>query len=117
MSRVHVVRLSAIPAAFLPDASTTAFNVTSDERLKQDLQAFDAGVIIDATNVYDFQWKATGTRAHGVIAQQAIEVYPEAVTHMEDADLWSVDYSKYVPLLLQELKALRARVAALEGAP
>jgi hypothetical protein len=25
-----------------------------------------------------------------------------------------VDYSKYVPVLLQEIKALRARVAALE---
>ena len=50
-----------------------------------------------------------------MIAQQAIEVYPAAVTHTEQNDWWGVDYSKYVPVLLQELKALRARVAALEG--
>ena len=50
-----------------------------------------------------------------MIAQQAIEVYPTAVTHTEKNDWWGVDYSKYVPVLLQELKALRARVATLEG--
>jgi hypothetical protein len=30
-------------------------------------------------------------------------------------DWWGVDYSKYVPVLLQELKALRTRVRDLEG--
>jgi hypothetical protein len=53
-----------------------------------------------------------------VIAQQAVEVYPLAVTHSQqdgqEDDFWGVDYSKYVPVLLQELKALRARVAQLE---
>jgi len=56
-----------------------------------------------------------------MIAQQAIEVYPTAVYHAEKDEKnardewWGVDYSKYVPVLLQELKALRARVAQLEG--
>ena len=35
---------------------------------------------------------------------------------MKEQDWWGIDYSKYVPVLLQELKALRARVAQLEGA-
>ena len=42
------------------------------------------------------------------------DIYPTAVTQTGD-DYWGIDYSKYVPVLLQELKALRARVAALEG--
>jgi hypothetical protein len=70
--------------------------------------------MIDALEVYDFAWKSTGNRAHGVVAQELIEVFPEAVTHAEDLDLWGVDYSKFVPLLLQEIKALRKRVAGLE---
>ena len=37
------------------------------------------------------------------------------MTHTEADDWWGIDYSRYVPVLLQELKALRARVAALEG--
>ena len=96
-------------------ATATAYNTVSDERLKEDLKSFDAGNIIDDTNVYSFAWKNTGERSYGVIAQQAIEVYPEAVTHTEANDWWGIDYGKYVPVLLQELKALRARVAALEG--
>lgn len=96
--------------------SSTAYNTSSDGRLKEDLQAlFDAGAIIDATTVYDFAWKATGERAHGVIAQEAVEVYPQAVMHDEATDWWGTDYSKFVPLLLAELQSLRARVAVLEA--
>jgi Chaperone of endosialidase len=96
-------------------STTTGYNTSSDARLKKDLQPFDAGPILDATNVYDFEWiSAPGERAHGVIAQEALEVFPEAVTHDDWSDTYGVDYSKFVPLLLQEIKALRARVAALE---
>jgi Chaperone of endosialidase/Collagen triple helix repeat (20 copies) len=90
------------------------YNQTSDIRLKKDMKPFDAGIIIDALKVYDFAWRKTGERAFGVVAQEAVEVFPQAVTHDEAADWWGIDYSKYVPVLLQELKALRARVAQLE---
>ena len=93
----------------------TTYATSSDGRLKEDLQTFDAGRIIDDTEVYDFRWKEVGERSYGVIAQQAVEVYPMAVTHDEKEDWWGIDYSKYVPILLQELKALRVRVAELEG--
>jgi len=93
----------------------TTYNTSSSAELKEDLQSFDAGNIIDDTEVYDFKWKDTSERAYGIIAQQAVEVYPQAITHNEKDDWWGVDYSKYVPVILQELKALRARVAELEG--
>jgi len=109
------------------NGTATAYNTSSDAALKEDLKSFDAGNIIDRTEVYDFAWKSTKERAYGVIAQQANEVYPQAVTHSKAVDAdeknnipkrdewWGIDYSKYVPVLLQELKALRARVAQLEG--
>jgi hypothetical protein len=97
-------------------ATTAAYNTSSSSELKEDFKSFNAGSIIDNTEVYDFKWKATGERACGVIAQQAVQVYPQAVTHVTSPDdWWGIDYSKYVPVLLAELKALRARVAALEG--
>jgi hypothetical protein len=101
-------------------STATSFNTSSSAELKEDLKTFDAGNIIDETNVYDFKWRSTGERSYGVIAQQAVDVYPTAVTHTinpenKDDEFWGVDYSKYVPVLLQELKALRARVRDLEG--
>lgn len=95
--------------------TTTAYNTSSDLRLKEDLKSFDAGNIIDETEVYDFQWKETESRAFGVIAQEAVKVYPLAVSYDDTEDRWYVDYSKYVPVILQELKALRKRVMDLEG--
>lgn len=96
-------------------AAGVVYNTSSDGRLKEDLQSFDAGNIIDDTEVYDFLWKEAGERSYGIVAQQAVKVYPQAITYSEKEDWWGVDYSKYVPVILQELKALRARVAELEG--
>jgi len=106
-------------------ASSASYNTSSDAALKEDLKSFDAGNIIDNTKVYDFAWKSTKERSYGVIAQQAYDVYPQAVTHTDKVDKseagpardewWGIDYSKYVPVLLQELKALRERVRVLEG--
>jgi Chaperone of endosialidase len=95
-------------------ATTTTYATTSDGRLKHDLQTFDAGTILDALQIYNFAWKANGERAYGIVAQEALEVFPDAVTHDTTTDAWGADYSKFVPLLLQEIKALRARVAKLE---
>jgi hypothetical protein len=97
------------------EATATHYNTSSDVRLKEDLKSFDAGRIIDDTEVYNFKWKSSDERSYGVSAQQANEVFPQAVTYDETLDWYGIDYSKYVPILLQELKALRARVAELEG--
>lgn len=109
------------------NASATAFNTSSDERLKKNPRAFDAREILDALDVWLFDWKTGGT-GYGVLAQQAYKVFPDAVTVGEgepgDGNFspWSVDYSKFVPLLMADNKALRtlvddlvARVAALEA--
>jgi hypothetical protein len=111
---------NAAVGSIITSSTVTSFNTSSSAELKEDLKSFDAGNIIDATNVYDFKWKSSSERGYGVIAQQAVDVYPTAVAHTINPEtkdeFWGVDYSRYVPVLLQELKALRARVAQLEGA-
>jgi Chaperone of endosialidase len=97
-------------------ATTTTYATSSDDRLKDGFEEFDAGRIVDDTAVYSFRWKTTGERSYGVSAQEANEVYPAAVTYDKTQDWYGIDYSKYVPILLNELKALRARVAELEVA-
>jgi Chaperone of endosialidase len=96
------------------DGASTTYNTSSSAELKTDLKDFDPGPILDALKVYDFAWVDTGKRAYGVIAQEAIEVYPHAVTHTA-AGWWGVDYALYMPLVLQELKMLRERVRQLEA--
>ena len=49
-----------------------------------------------------------------MLAQEAAEVYPTP-SRRHHQRLVGVDYSKYVPLLIAELQALRKRVAELEA--
>ena len=98
--------------------STTSYNTTSDERLKQNIEdADDAGAIVDAIQVRKFDWIEGGEhQRYGMVAQELNTVAPEAVSVPDDAEeMQSVDYSKLVPMLVKEIQSLRARVAQLEG--
>jgi hypothetical protein len=102
--------------------SATAYNTSSDRRLKENIAASDnAGALIDAIEVVKHDWKVGGHVRYGVIAQDLHDVVPEAVTvgDPEDAETlknpWGVDYSKLVPMLVKEIQSLRARVAQLEA--
>jgi hypothetical protein len=98
-------------------ASATAYNTSSDQRLKENIaDADDAGSKIDAIQVRKYDWKADGSHQdYGMIAQELLEVAPEAVSVPEDSEeMMGVDYSKLVPMLIKEIQSLRNRVAQLE---
>ena len=98
-------------------ASATAYNTSSDQRLKENIaDADDAGSKVDAIQVRKFDWKADSSHQdYGMIAQELIEVAPEAVSSPENPDeMMGVDYSKLVPMLVKEIQQLRQRVAQLE---
>jgi hypothetical protein len=98
--------------------TTTSYNTSSDARLKENIApADDAAALIDAIQVRKFDWKADGShQRHGMVAQELLEVAPEAVSVPADEDqLMVIDYSKLVPMLIKEVQSLRARVAQLEG--
>jgi len=98
--------------------SSTSYNTSSDQRLKKNIaDAVDAGSVIDAIQVRQFDWKINDEhQRYGMIAQELDEVFPEAVAHgPTETDMLAVDYSKLVPMLVKEIQSLRARVAQLEG--
>ena len=98
--------------------SATAYNTSSDQRLKENIaDADDAGSKIDTIQVRKFDWKADGSHQdYGMVAQELLEVAPEAVSAPEDSEeMMGVDYSKLVPMMLKEIQSLRARVAQLES--
>jgi hypothetical protein len=99
------------------NASVTAFNTSSDLRLKDNIvDAPSASDDIDAIQVRSFDWKVDGSQQkYGMVAQELQSVAPEAVSAPEDPDeMMGVDYSKLVPMLVKEIQSLRARVAQLE---
>jgi hypothetical protein len=97
------------------------YSTASDARLKENIaDAPAAGSLVDAVQVRSFDWKESGIhQEYGFVAQELLEVYPHAVSQPSSDDEerpLAVDYSQLVPLLVKEVQALRARVAALEGA-
>ena len=97
--------------------TTTSYNTSSDQRLKENIaDADDAGSKIDAIQVRKYDWKADGSHQdYGMIAQELLEVAPEAVSVPEDSEeMMGVDYSKLVPMLVKEIQSLRNRVEQLE---
>lgn len=107
-------------------ANATSFNTSSDERLKFEVEdADDSGEIVDSIRVRQFNWKADGSHQdYGFVAQELYKVFPYAVTDGGDDEeaMWSVDYSKLIPLLFKEIqqrrkreKLMDERIKALEG--
>ena len=98
--------------------SATFYQTSSDARLKENIaDAEDAGDLIDAIQVRQFDWIADGEhQRYGMVAQELNTVAPEAVSEGEtEEDMMAVDYSKLVPMLVKEIQSLRARVAQLES--
>ena len=98
-------------------ASATSYNTSSDERLKENITDAPTGNV-DDIKVRSFNWKVDGShQEYGMVAQELEAVAPYAVTKGEtEDDMWSVDYSKLVPMLIKEIQDLKAEVAALKGA-
>jgi len=118
------------------DISTTAtaYNTSSDRRLKENIETSDpSGSLIDSIEIVKHDWISSDNHVrYGVVAQDLFEVLPEAVSQgtggdLVDGDLvddessqpikqvWGVDYSKLVPLLVKEVQDLRIRVTELEA--
>jgi hypothetical protein len=109
-------------------AGQVRYNVTSDRRLKSDIQDSGSALsILNQIKVRSYTWAETGYGVeYGFIAQELNEAAPDAVKVGDDGDevvdTWAVDNAKLVPLLtkalqeaLQKIDAMEARLSALEG--
>jgi len=96
--------------------SATAYNTSSDRSKKENFRSFDGLAMVEATMTYLHDWKGLPDEpsSYGVIADEALDVLPRAVSGSPGN--MQVDYSKYVPILLNACKTLAARVDALEAA-
>jgi len=88
---------------------------SSDERLKENIYPIDNAFdrVNNIEGVY-FNWKDKSERNVGVLAQQVEKVLPEVVSQDGNGYL-NVDYGGIVPLLLEAIKELEARITYLEN--
>jgi Chaperone of endosialidase len=120
-SFVNFVNASAVSQGSISavNASTVAYNTTSDQRLKEDLGVADDLTALRAVVVHDFVWSAHGGHDRGVFAQEAHPVFPRAVCKGSDGDdlskPWMTDYSKFVPDLIVGWQEHDRRLARLES--
>ena len=94
----------------------------SDVRWKEDVRPFeDHWRVLGGIQGVRFRWGGVGAAAGrtgsdvGVIAQDVLSVLPEAVIEGVDGLPHRVSYEKLVPVLVEAVKELGARVAALEA--
>ena len=129
---------SAVGSISVAANGTTAFNTSSDYRLKENEVAISDGITrLKTLKPYRFNFKAdAGTTLDGFFAHEVSPAVPEAVEGTKDevyTEDWneykvgdpkmqSIDHSKLVPFLtaaLQEavakIETLETKVAALEG--
>jgi len=112
-----VFRLSGTTVGSITTSgSSTAYNTTSDYRLKKDFKQFDGISLVNKINVYDYAWKINDERSYGVKAHELQEIVPYAVTGIKDGENFqSVDYSKIVPILVQAIKDQQKQIDQLKS--
>jgi hypothetical protein len=101
----------------------TAFNTTSDYRLKESVQPLVGGLArVNALKPSIYKWKTDGSNGEGFLAHELAESVPLAVTGKKDAvnedgsiKPQGVDLSKVVPILVAAIQELTARVQTLEA--
>ena len=112
-------------------ATTTL--LTSDKRLKENFRSIDNPLdkILNMNgHKYDFiltESDSTGTEKEkdqkaemkkdklGFIAQELIDVLPEAVDYEEEEDRYYIDYNAVIPVIVEAMKEQQAKIEALEA--
>jgi hypothetical protein len=94
--------------------SSTSYNTSSDGRLK-DVTGEARGLeVINKLNPVSYNWKADGNVDEGLIAQEVMDIVPNAVSGSEE-DYYQMDYSKLVVHLVKGMKEQQAQIEALQS--
>lgn len=105
--------------------TTTAYNTTSSSVLKKNVMTCNEKLSkISQLRVCDYDWIDNDVPECGLIAEEAAVLFPDLVNlktyeqeHKEDPterEYSTIQYMRFVPLLIQCIKDLEARIIALE---
>jgi hypothetical protein len=94
---------------------TGDLNSTSDAQLKENVEPI-SNALLDITQLegVSFNWRDTGTRGHGFIAQQVEPILPDVVQTDERTGMKSINYVGMIGHLVEAIKDLKDKVDKLE---
>jgi uncharacterized coiled-coil protein SlyX len=118
---VGAVTPTGVVGEIVASADIVAFS-SSDIRLKENIQPIQNALSkIESISGNTYDWKAGYEEIHshkgndvGVIAQEIEEILPQIVTN-RDNGFKAVQYEKIIPLLIEAIKELSAKIKGLEN--
>lgn len=93
--------------------TATDFNSTSDASLKENVQDLQH-TAIDSVRPVAFNWKETGEKSYGVIAQELEAVFPELVK-TDETGIKSVSYIPLIAMLVAKVQYLESEIEKLRA--
>ena len=95
--------------------TATAFNYSSDKRLKKDITPLnDSLPKILSLSGYSYRWKSDSRKDIGVIAQEVETVFPELV-YTNESGIKSVEYGNLVAPLIESIKTQQSQIDELKA--
>ena len=116
----HTVLMSLAPNQYggiitgLYTVTAQGFTATSDKRLKENIESYSCDRSILDLDVKKFDFIKGAKNQIGCLAQDLQEICPEIVSEDKEGYL-SIQESKIVYLLLEEVKKLKAEVKSLQS--
>lgn len=113
-------RNGSISGSITWNGTSTLYNATSDQRLKEEIRDMEGGLSrVLQLQPRHYRWKESGIEDEGLVAQEVREVIPSIVTGDPDSDVttspMTIDYGKLTPVLIQAVKELKAQHDALKS--
>ena len=86
------------------DVSFTSITETSALKYKENIETLDSGDIIHNLRPVTFDWKESGERDYGLIAEEVNEHLPELVKKSEEGEVEGIKYTKLTSLLIKAVQ-------------
>jgi hypothetical protein len=90
--------------------NATEFNSLSDITHKENIKPIAGAInLLSSINTYEFDWKNTGTKSYGVIAQELEKLMPELVNETDGKKY--VNYTPLIALLIEGYKEILKKIS------
>jgi hypothetical protein len=96
------------------DVSFNSITETSAERYKDNIQTLEGSPILQLRPV-TFDWKSTGEKDYGLIAEEVDHYLPELVKKNEEGIVEGIKYSKLTALLIKVVQDQQSQINSLEN--
>ena len=113
-TNISFVNGSTLAGTITTSSGSTAYNTSSDSRLK-DVTGSSRGLdVINNLNPVAYNWKADNHADEGLIAQEVEKLVPNAVNQDGDG-YYSMDYSKLVTHLVKGMQEQQEQIESLKS--